>query len=161
MGNTEPRRVLVSVSRKSPHYSNAWTSCQEVIHVALRVMSEQGMIASTPDDVLQYQLLATERWDLRTYIVFDMFNELYDPDTAHLPGRNDLPVISVFLHGSGKQDASTAGKPIESWVNREIRDIHNSTGPQSRPPFKIDHANGNVPYYPNPRTCIHVGTSHS
>lgn len=102
MGNSKPWRVLVSVSSRNPHYSEAWTSCQEVINIALQLIREKSLIAFDADDP-RYQVLATERWNMRVYIVFDIFNELYDPDTAHLPGQNDISVISVFLHGSGSR----------------------------------------------------------
>jgi hypothetical protein len=114
-------------------------------------MQEKHLVSpDTPNDPCAIKFLATERWDIRTYIVFDVFHDSYDPDNAHLPGENDLPVISVFL--SQKESASIAGRPIANKVNRDIRALHNATGPGSRPPFFVDHADGQVPFYPNPRT---------
>lgn len=96
--------------------------------------------------------LAKERWDSRIFIVFDVFHDTYDPDTAHLPGHGDLPVISVCF--DRKESASIAGTPMKNQVNVDIRALHNSTGIGSKPPFEVDHANGKVPFYPNPRTSL-------
>jgi len=157
METFEPKRVFVSVSRKSPYWSKAWTSSEEVISVVLRLMRENNLVAlDTNDDPSQHLFLVKERWDKRTFIVFDIFNNTYNPDNAHLPGQNDLPVISVFLHRN--ESANIAGGLIANQVNKELRDLHNSTGPGSQPPFIVDHANGKVPSYPNPRTCTLVVT---
>jgi len=147
------RRVLIVVSRKSRHWLKAWTSSEELITIALGVLQQDELISSdAQSDSSVIKLLATERWDLRTFIVFDIFHDTYDPDTAHLPGHNDLPVISVFLGRHEK--ASIAGKPMENKVNNDIRALHDATGLGSRPPFIVDHAEGKVPFYSNPRTCI-------
>lgn len=123
-----------------------------MVDIALRLMQEEQLI---PLDVQNHpstiRVLAKERWDLRTFIVFDIFHDTYNPDTAHLPGQNDLPVISVFL--SKSESASVAGTPMMNKINSDIRAIHRATGPGSRPPFIVDHSEGRVPYYPNPRTC--------
>lgn len=87
---------------------------------------------------------------MRIYIVFDLFHDAYNPDKAHLPSEYDLPVISVFL--SQQESASIAGRPMANKVNSDIRALHNATGLGSRPPFFVDHADGKVPFYPNPRT---------
>ena len=101
-----------------------------------------------PTDVLY---VARERWGIRTHVVFDIFNTVYDPDAAHLEGQNDLPVIGVFFTRGDAVTVSDAGLPVANRVNKEIRDIHDLEGPGSRPPFSIDHANGNIPTYPKPR----------
>lgn len=147
------KRVVIIISKRSPHWRNAWVSDEGIVTIALRLIQEKQLI---PVDVQNctstVKVLAKERWDLRTFIVFDIFNDTYDPDTAHLPGQNDLPVISVFL--SRNESASEAGTPMLNKVNSDIRAIHNATGQGSRPPFVVDHSGGNVPFYPNPRTCI-------
>ncbi|KAJ4315791.1 hypothetical protein N0V84_008195 [Fusarium piperis] len=146
-----PKRVLIAVSRRSPHWVKAWASSEELITVALGLMQEKQLISrDTRNDPRAIKFLATERWDMRTYIVFDIFYDTYDPEKAHLQGENDLPVISVFL--GQKESAGIAGRPMANKVNSDIRALHNSTGPGSRPPFFVDHADGKVPFYPNPRT---------
>jgi len=145
-------RVLISVSRNSPYWSNAWESSEEVIIIALRLIQENNLVPlDTFDDPSTQRFLAVERWNSRTYIVFDIFHHTYDPVKAHLPGQDNLPVITVFL--SKKESASIAGGPIANKVNEEIRSLHDATGLGSKPPFFTDHANGKVPCYPNPRTC--------
>lgn len=147
------KRALLVVSPTSRHWSQAWTSSKELIPIALRVFQEEELIPTDlHSDSSQITLIATERWDLRTFIVFDMFHDSYDPDMAHLPGCNDLPVVCVFFGRNEK--AIRAGKPLENKVNKDIRALHDKTGLGSRPPFVIDHANGKVPVYLNPRTCI-------
>lgn len=157
-GERSPKRVVIAVSRKSPHWAKAWVFGEELIALALRLMEEKHIISPniTPNDPDAVRLLATERWDIRTYIVFDVFHGTYDPDTAHLPGENDLPVISVFL--GQKESAGVAGRPMANKVNSDIRALHNSTGLGSRPPFFVDHADGKVPFYPNPRTSCKSST---
>jgi hypothetical protein len=94
------------------------------------------MVPDIDDDSVLF--LAKEKWDLRGFIVFDMFNDGYDPDKAHLEEQNNLSVISVFQN----ERVSVAGKPLAEKVNKDIRDLHNSTGLGSRPPFSADHADG-------------------
>ncbi|KAH7175790.1 hypothetical protein EDB81DRAFT_633139 [Dactylonectria macrodidyma] len=113
------------------------------------MLDKQLISPDTKYDPSAIRFLATERWDLRTFIVFDMLHDSYDPDKAHLPGQDDLPVISVFF--GLKESASIAGRPITNKVNSDIRAIHNATGPGSRPPFLVDHTGGKVPFYTNPR----------
>lgn len=152
------KRVLIIVSRNSPHWIKAWTSSEELIVSAIGVMQEKQLIPSDArDDPSAITFLAKERRDLRTLIVFDLFHDAYDPYNAHLPGRNDLPVISVFF--GRNESASIAGKPMENKVNCDLRRLHNATGLGSRPPFVVDHADGRVPFYPNPRNAISVRTS--
>lgn len=58
---------------------------------------------------------------------------------------------------SSSEDLITvAGRPMENKVNGDIRALHNATGLGSRPPFEIDHSDGKVPFYPNPRTSVLV-----
>jgi hypothetical protein len=144
-----PKRVAVIISRRSPHWASGWAASNALIPIALGLIRENDLLG-VPVDPAAATLLATERWDTRTIVVFDIFHDTYDPDTAHLPGTDDIPVISVFL--GRKEVASIAGKPLADRVNRDIRAIHNSTGPGSRPPLCVDHAARNVPFYPNLRT---------
>lgn len=155
MDHTDSRRVakriVVIISKRSPYWWNAWVSDEEMVTIALRLMREKQLIPLNVQNCTStIRVLAKERWDLRTFVVFDIFNDTYNPDTAHLPGQNDLPVISVFL---GKNEsASVAGTPMINKVNSDIRAIHDTTSPGSRPPFVVDYSDGKVPFYPNPRT---------
>ena len=107
------KRVLVVVSRKSPHWSKAWNSSQELVAIALRIMQNTHLVApNVDDDPSAITFLAKERWDSRIFIVFDIFHNTCDSEKAHLVGQNDLPVISVFL--GQKESASTAGRPLET-----------------------------------------------
>ena len=89
---------------------------------------------------------------MRTFIVFDIFHDTYNPDKAHLPGQDDLLVITVFF--SQNKSASITGTPITNKVNNDIRALYNATSPGSRPPFIVDHADRRVPFYLNPRSSI-------
>src|SRR5437868_15263469 len=108
MGNPEPKRVFVSVSSKSPYWPKSWTSSEEVIGAALRLVMEEGLIEPGIHDASsEWLFMAKERWNTKIFIVFDMFNDTYNAENAHLPGQNDLTVISVYL---GKNEsASIAG----------------------------------------------------
>lgn len=74
------------------------------------------------------------------------------PQTAHLSGENNLPVVAVFFGAHEK--AFVAGPPMANKVNADLRAVHNSTGVGSEPPFFVDHADGAVPVYYNPRTLV-------
>jgi hypothetical protein len=143
-----PKRVLISVGSKSSYLSEAWDQPEEMIQTSLRILLEKKALSPSPADVLY---VAKERWGPRTHIVFDIFNHDYDPDVAHIEGRNDLPVITIFFTRGTDVVVSDAGMPVANAVNKGIRDIHDLEGLNSRPPFSTDHANGNVPTYPNPR----------
>lgn len=152
-------RVFASVSRKSSYHDSAWECPESVIQCALQVVKDNNLLPD--DEVSMPRLLAKERWQ-RIHIVFDIFNEGYVPETAHLPGQNNLPVMAVYLSGSGSTDenkAFIAHTLLEQEVNRTIQNFHNWHGYGSLPPFAVDHANGNIPTYPNPRTLIRVETS--
>lgn len=139
------------VSRNSPDWQSAWEATEALVVMALRLLQEKQLIPRNVQDLTaDIRVMAKERWGLRTFIVFDMFHYTYNPDTAHLPGQDDLPVISVYVGKSAS--ASMAGTPTKNKVNSDIRAIHNATGPGSRPPFVVDHADGKVPFYSNPRS---------
>jgi hypothetical protein len=92
------KRVLILVSRRSPHWVAAWDSSEELVTIALNILEEKGFI---PSDVgnshSAIRFLAKERWDVRTFIVFDIFHDTYNPDKAHLAGQDNLPVILAPL----------------------------------------------------------------
>ncbi|KAI0398756.1 hypothetical protein F4802DRAFT_613872 [Xylaria palmicola] len=132
-------------------------SPDEVVQFTARLLSNSPLLPT--DKLPAPRLLVKERWH-RIHIVFDLFNDDYDSNTAHLPNLNDLPVIAVFLGeslGVDQNKSSKATSSLQKEVNRTIRDLHDWNGHGSQPPFVTDHANGNVPTYPNPRTIIRAG----
>ncbi|KAI0839344.1 hypothetical protein F5Y06DRAFT_20075 [Hypoxylon sp. FL0890] len=143
-------RIFVSVSSTSSHFEKAWDSPEIIIQFALDLIKRCNLVSYEKPPNPQF--LAKERWH-RIHIVFDIFNDKYDSTTAHLPNQNDLPVIAVYL-GGNSNSANIALKGIKDQVNEEIRNLHDWNGHGSQPPFAVDHANGNVPTYPNPRTLI-------
>ncbi|KAJ2904909.1 hypothetical protein MKZ38_006950 [Zalerion maritima] len=148
-GERAVKRVFVSVSPKSRHWPKAWESSEEMIEVALAKIKENDPTAlSAGGGVLNPTFLVKERWTSQIWIVFDIFNDTYDPGDAHLPGRNDLQVIIVAL--SERDVVTVASKLIEDRVNKSVQQVHDSHGVGSRPLFTVDHANGNIPSYPNP-----------
>lgn len=154
-----PRRVFVAVSRKSPSYDDAWDSPEKTIRDAVHLLQERRLLpreaaAPTP------RFLAKERWH-RILIVFEVFHDAYNPDDAHLPGRNDLPVIAVSFSAKHGQQVHTesareADPRLQDQVNTQIRNLHDWHGMGSRPPFVVDHADGKVPTYANPRSLVKV-----
>lgn len=145
------KRVLIIVSRRSPHWQKAWTYSEELIPTALRILRDMHLIPpDTPNDPSAITFLAKERWDSRIFLVFDMFHDTYDPGKAHLSGQNNLLVLSVSL--GQRESASIAGRPMQNKVNSDIRALHNATGLGRRPPSDVDQSEGRVPFYPNPRT---------
>ncbi|KAG8157844.1 hypothetical protein KVR01_012506 [Diaporthe batatas] len=146
------RRVFVSVSKNSPLFNAAWEDPEMVVLEAFRLVQHHGLVPSGSAPATR--LLAVERWN-RIHLVFDIGHDAYDAGTAHLPEENKLTVLAVHFSGKGTQGTETA-KPapgkLADEVNKEIQEIHDLTGIGSQPPFIIDHANGKVPVYSNPRT---------
>ncbi|PHH75482.1 hypothetical protein CDD80_2352 [Ophiocordyceps camponoti-rufipedis] len=149
----QAKRILISISRKSSHWSTAWTCPDEVMAVALGLINEDHLISSDGyNDASKCLFVAKERWDVRIFIVFDVYNQGYSPENAHSPGSNDLPVTLVIL--SRREHVKAAPTPIMLKANKELEQLHDRTGLGSRPPFSVDHANGQHPIYHRPRTCI-------
>lgn len=147
---TMAKRVFVSVSSRSPLFHAAWKDPQSVMQGALDLIIQQGL---NPTDTSP-RLLAVERWN-RIHLVFDLGHNTYEPETEHLPGQNDLVVLAVYLGGNGHvstQAVTAASTSLQDEVNKQIRELHDWTGIGSQPPFIIDHANGEVPNFPHPRT---------
>ena len=148
---TDPKRIFVRVSFGSSYWRDTWPSFGEVMKDVLKIIKEHGLVSAYALDDSS-MLVAVDKWDKRALIVFDVFHNEYDPVNAHLPRQNDLPVIVVNL---SKHHASIAGGPIANKINEEIRSLHDLHGLQSRAPFYVDHSDGKVPSYPNPRSCTH------
>lgn len=71
------------------------------------------------------------------------------PGDAHVHGKTDLSVVAVYLSNTEVAAAATGG--VGDLVSETIRDLRNCSGVGSRPPFREDYADGNVPTYRNPR----------
>ncbi|KAI0905747.1 hypothetical protein F4823DRAFT_632396 [Ustulina deusta] len=147
---SKARRVLVVVSCRHGLYATAWDSPEKVIEIAIGVLKEKGLLPIDTCELSDARLIAKDRWSVVTYLVFDIFHTTYDPVTAHIVGKNDLPLLAVWAGKPHKAMAATKG--LELKVNEDVRDIHDVTGLGSQPPFDIDHLNGNAPIYPRPRT---------
>jgi len=70
-------------------------------------------------------LLGVGRWDTVMFVLLDIYHETYNPEEAHLPGSNDLPVISVRL-GSRNTVVETAPPPHAIKTNKRLEELHNS-----------------------------------
>ncbi len=143
----QPTRVLVHVSRKGPHWAKAWESPEDVISIALELVKESSLAPPDSNEPLP-RFLVKERWNVRAFVIFDIFHGLYDPDTAHIDQTN-LPVILVYL--GKKQTVGPVASGMSNVINNLVRDVHNDTGLGSRPPFSVDHRDGNIPRYFQPR----------
>ncbi|KAJ0159935.1 hypothetical protein CTA2_8863 [Colletotrichum tanaceti] len=146
-GDMVAKRIFVSVSKKSQHWSRAWLDDRETINVAIGLLNSHDPPAQITD--ADAMLVVKEMWPMRIWIVLDIFNTEYDPSQAHLPGRNDLPVVAISL-GNGA-NVTVAGEALRDRVNKGVRDAHDLHGDGSRAPFQINHANNNIPTYPRPR----------
>lgn len=143
------KRVCISVGSMSSHLSRAYDQPIEMITLSLELLKERmGLLADHDRDVLY---VARERSGIRTHIIFDLFNVGYESSTAHIKGKNDLPVISIFCTRGEEVTVGEAVVLVANSVNKQIRDIHDLEGIGSKPPFSIDRADGKIPTYPRPR----------
>ncbi|KAI6350993.1 hypothetical protein MCOR25_010226 [Pyricularia grisea] len=150
--NPTPIRVAVAVSSKSPHWTTAWEHPDEIIQMATKYLREKDIIKT--DDSTPF-FLAKERYATRIMLVFDLFHESYDSESAHVAEQNKLSVSMVSL--STEIVLVNTTRYIQDEVNESIRLLHDLHGFGSRPPFTVDHAHGNIPTYPNPRWCRYLG----
>jgi len=90
-----PTRVVVHASRKGQHWTKAWESPEAVIDIALGLVKESNLVPLDSAMPLP-RFLVKERFDARTFVVFDIFHDLYDPETAH-EDQTCLPVVLVYL----------------------------------------------------------------
>ncbi|KAK1995997.1 hypothetical protein LX36DRAFT_638815 [Colletotrichum falcatum] len=149
------KRILVSVSKKSPYWSLAWLENErlvdeELVNAAIDLINSSNTAAQVAHTDIM--LVAAERWPGRIWIVIDIFNTKYDPSKAHLPGQNDLPVIAISF--SKKSSIQIATDGITKMVNKKIQEVHDLHGDGCRAPFQIDHTNNNIPTFRSPRTRI-------
>lgn len=151
----DPRRIVVIIKPKNEFFSKAWDSSKEVIEHALRLIGEDSLVSPTGDysNPSACLFLGVERWDRLIFVLLDIYHDNYQPDEAHLPGNNDLPVISIRL-GAKNARVKTAPPPHATRTNKRLEELHDSFGIRSRPPFFEDHANGKHPVYWMPRKSI-------
>lgn len=140
------RRVLVSVSTKSAHWSQIDTSPQDAVDISMDLIKQKKDLIP---ELGEPRLLVVEKWGSRTHIVFDLLHDTYNSDNAHLPDQGNLPVIAVWL--SGQEVAQVATEGVKNRVNDEVRDMHRRFGDGGKPPFYVDHSDGKVPVFVNPR----------
>ncbi|KAI0477271.1 hypothetical protein GGR56DRAFT_636565 [Xylariaceae sp. FL0804] len=174
---TAARRIFVRITDRHAAYEYAWDSPDRVIQAALDlVRKQQDLIpraaAAAAAAAPLLLLLAKERTPSRVDIIFDVCNDAFDPERAHLPGEhNDLPVVAVFLGGGrgravgvglvntdtdtdiDSERAARADAGLEGRVNQAVRNHHDMNGVGSRPPFAVDHVSGGIPKYWSPR-CL-------
>lgn len=123
--------------QKSPYYGEPDAT---VIARALSILGIPGT------DTLY---LAREDWDRSKNFVFDVFHASYDFDTAH----HALKVTVIMVSLGGKKESKwLANPPLQTQVNEQIAQLHDSNGWTNQPPFFINHAGGAIPIYDRPRS---------
>lgn len=154
-------RVLVVLSSGSPYWPEPGSE-PEILEAQISEAQISDSTKAAIDAAMELikgemvpqlgepKILLEERWGSRTYIVFDLFHETYDPEVAHLAGYGNLPVIVVWLGVREVVQVVTEG--IRNKVNEEVRDTHRQFGIGGKPPFFVDHTGGKVPLFINPRT---------
>lgn len=150
-----PIRILIVVKRSATAWREAWDEPQKTITRVLKHLGHNRLVS--PDDVYNSsdcRFIAVERWDSRVYIACDLFNTNYNLRDAHLEGENELPVRVVYQRGHGNIITTTEPREIGQ-LGDQLRSIHDMHGWDEGPPYKIDHANGAYPVYPNPRSVVY------
>ncbi|KAL4887993.1 hypothetical protein BDV59DRAFT_189545 [Aspergillus ambiguus] len=143
-----PLRVLVIISDKSTYWERSWCASEQILPAAYQILKDNNLIHYPHSHQPKMRLLAKQRWQTRVFLVFDIANTSYDPEVAHLPENNKLPVVIVRL--SQKVHAYPANPPAQNKVNKDIARVHNDNGINSIPPFTTDYTSG-PPLYDNPR----------
>jgi hypothetical protein len=136
----EPTRILVTVHKRSPYWSTAWSDPDQISTIATQAVKDEKLRKKTDDRLL----LVIQKWDHAIYLVLDVGNELYDAASGHQPEQNTLPVITVDFGTRVK--TGYAPPPVRNRVNREVAILHNVNGIGSVPPFTEDHTNGSPEY---------------
>ncbi|OHE91409.1 hypothetical protein CORC01_13274 [Colletotrichum orchidophilum] len=123
-GDRIAKRIFVSVSKKSPQWSQALSSDKEIVNLAIGHLNSNAPSTQIVD--ADAMLVVKEIWPMRIWIVFDIFNINYDPSKAHLPNQNDLPVIAISL--SKNTSVTVASIGLRDKVNQGVRDAHDLHG---------------------------------
>ena len=74
-GNPPPTRVVVNASRKGQHWAETWESPEEVIKTALGLIKDSNLVSLHPGTKPQF--LVKERFDARTFVVFNLSYDQY------------------------------------------------------------------------------------
>jgi hypothetical protein len=146
--DAQAARVLLMVSKTSPLYSQSWASTDKILPAALDALRSSRLIEQDTMDIPK-RFLMKQRERIRDFIMFDIFNNSYNPALGHLP-KNNLPVLVVHF-SKDKAYARIAEDGLQKRVNKEIRDAHNRNGIGSIPPFVLDYTTQEAPIYMNPR----------
>ena len=117
--------------------------------MALDEIREGNLTPPSLLDAPSVRLLAGHKWQSVVFIVFDIGNEGYNSESAHLPEQNNLPVMIVHLRR--RRSVKWASAELTDRINEEVAQAHNCHGNHSVPPFMVDYTTGVDPLYPNPR----------
>lgn len=98
-------------------------------------MQKSCSILNIPLDESHYKLLAIQKWQQLTIMIFDIFHTGYDPSTAH--HKADLPVILID-YGKRLSYARTTSPEFRDRINDHVAHEHNSNGWDGKPPFFQD-----------------------
>ena len=106
---------------------------------------------STLDILLEesrYRLLAIQKWERLTVLVFDIFHDDYDLSTAH--HLVNLPVLLVD-YGKRLSYVRVASPEFREQINVHVAKQHNYNGWSGKPPYFEDQTGPVPPKYCNPR----------
>ncbi|KAF4417692.1 hypothetical protein CGGC5_v017008 [Colletotrichum fructicola Nara gc5] len=137
------RRVVVSIKRSSNYGEIAWENPTETIDTVLESLKGQGWVPSeTKNEQPDVRLIISKITSQETLILFDLFHDGYDFETAHLYGQ-DLPVLLVAMGRRGHKGTHPADALMTRKVNFEVRYLYNRNG-WKPPPFSEDARTGSA-----------------
>lgn len=137
------------VSHSSSLFTDAWSATEDLIPRALTILKETQLVHHEHGIEIPWRLLIKKNDGLRVLVIFDICNTEYDPAKAHLPGRNNLPVLVVHFSRKGVH-TRVAESGLRQRVNNETAEAHNLHGWDALPPYVTDHTT-TIPIYMNPR----------
>ncbi len=147
------RRIFVVVTRAHKHWKTAWDAPKEVVAAAFQLVHQAHLVPpETRSNSSTVRLLVRVRGDTVRCLIFDIFHTSYDAATAHLPGRDELPLITVLLDSA--ETVNVKGPEDARGINASVRNTHNEAGVGSLPPFTADYTNGRSPVYGHPRSDV-------
>ncbi|KAJ8133329.1 hypothetical protein O1611_g297 [Lasiodiplodia mahajangana] len=136
LGTREPARIAVFLRTKSSLYALTHDQVVRNTCTSLDVPHEKS------------RLIAIQKWPKLDVLVFDIFYDNYDPNTAHY--KVDLPVLLVD-YGKASSVARKASHEFSETVNVHVATQHNYHGWNAKPPYFEDQTGHNPPKYENPR----------
>ncbi|KAI0004034.1 hypothetical protein F4779DRAFT_621507 [Xylariaceae sp. FL0662B] len=132
----ESARIAVFLRVKSPLYSITHDQVVRNTCSTLDVPYERS------------QLVAIQKWPKLDVLVFDVFYDTYDLNTAH--HKVHLPVLLVD-YGKAHSIVKKASPEFDETVNEHVAKQHNYHGWGAKPPYFEDQTGQNPPKYENPR----------